>query len=380
MTKITHLGKYALPGKGGIESVTHCAAYGAAHVGMKVDVISFTDGRREVCQIEGRYSEFCAPVLFVKSSQPVSLWYLYWAVRRGRNADVVHLHVPNMLAALSAPLLGKKPKLVVHWHSDVIGKGLIGRLLKPLERVMLKRADRIICTSLPYARASSDLRSVQGKIEIIPIGMPDRSLTGTVITEHLPPDLIEKVGGRRIVLSIGRFVPYKGFHVLVEAAAQLPEDTVVVIVGAGPLELQLRARIASLGLDGKVILAGKLDDQVLDSLLRRAELFCLPSVEKSEAFGVVLVEAMSFGLPIVATNIPGSGVPWVNEDHVSGLNVAVGDARSLATACIAILGSTELRTTLSHGARQRFEREFTEALFVQRVIALYRNVLLASSV
>lgn len=106
-----------------------------------------------------------------------------------------------------------------------------------------------------------------------------------------------------------------------------------------------------------------------------ATIYCLPSTYRAEAFGVVLIEAMSYGLPIVASDIPGSGVPWVNQHGVSGLNVAIGDAKALAEACNQILESEDLRSTLSKGARQRFLAEFTEDVSVKRMISVYDNLL-----
>jgi glycosyltransferase involved in cell wall biosynthesis len=150
-----------------------------------------------------------------------------------------------------------------------------------------------------------------------------------------------------------------------------------VIVGTGPLRADLERQIAALGATDKVILAGRQSDAALHALFRRSELFCLSSIERSEAFGVVLVEAMSHGLPIVATQIEGSGVSWVNQDGVTGLNVPVGDPQALADACNQILSSPELRERFARGARQRFEREFAEQVSVDRMLDVYSRTLRA---
>jgi glycosyltransferase involved in cell wall biosynthesis len=111
------------------------------------------------------------------------------------------------------------------------------------------------------------------------------------------------------------------------------------------------------------------------ALFDRAALYCLPSAHRAEAFGVVLLEAMSYGLPTVATDIPGSGVPWVNQNGESGLNVPAGDPVALAEACNQVLESAELRSRLSTGARQRFVSEFTEEIPVKRMMHVYDQVL-----
>jgi glycosyltransferase involved in cell wall biosynthesis len=250
-----------------------------------------------------------------------------------------------MLAALAAIFLLGRQKLVVHWHSDVVGKGWLGRIMTPLKKAALRRADSVDVTEVS-----------------------DKSCV-------LPSALEKQLQGLRLVFSLGRLVPYKGFDVLVCAAKALPPDVVVVIVGTGQLHADLQLQVDTNGLSDKVILAGYQDHATIQALYQRAELFCLPSVERSEAFGVVLIEAMSHGLPVVATQIKGSGVPWVNAHGISGLNVPVCDAEALANACNQILLSDDLRNRLSKGARKRYEQEFTEDASVGRMLRLYKKLL-----
>lgn len=375
MASIVHWGKYYPPDMGGIESVTSSVARGAVGAGHAVTVVCFRKGDESgEAQADG-VSVLRAPIDFIKASQPLGLRYLWWVLREGRQARLIHLHAPNLLAALAAVLLGKGPKLVVHWHSDVVDKGLLGRLVKPLEMGMLRRADRVVCTSHAYADASIPLQPFAAKISVVPIGVADAAVSPSGDSDGLSQALATRLAGRRLILAVGRLVPYKGFWVLIEAAERLSPEAVVVIVGTGPLQADLEARIIEAGVSDKVILAGRQSDTALRTLFQRAELFCLPSVERSEAFGVVLVEAMSHGLPIVATQIVGSGVPWVNEHGVSGLNVPVGDAAALARACNDILASGTLRARLAQGARERFENEFTEQVSTDRMLAVYRSLL-----
>ena len=139
--------------------------------------------------------------------------------------------------------------------------------------------------------------------------MPDPTQTGVALSPSY--ELEKRIDGRKIILAVGRLVSYKGFDVLVEAAPDLHPDSVVVIVGSGPLGQKLRQAVELAGVSDRVILAGRLSDAALHSLFSKAALYCLPSIYRSEAFGVVLLEAMAHGLPIVATEIPGSGVSWV---------------------------------------------------------------------
>jgi glycosyltransferase involved in cell wall biosynthesis len=376
MANIVHWGKYYPPDMGGIESVTASLALGAAAAGHRVTVLCFSKIRmQELDYLPGGVKVLRAPIALLKASQPLGWRYWRWALREGRVADVVHLHAPNMLAALAGVCLGRGPKLMVHWHSDLVGKGWLGRLLKPLERALLTRADKIVCTSQAYADASLTLKLFVDKVVVVPIGVADAAVSDDLTDEALPEALQARLLGRRVVLAVGRLVPYKAFHVLVEAAMRLPPDVVVVIVGTGPLHADLQERIDAACVAEQVVLAGRQSDAALRALFRRAALFCLPSAERSEAFGVVLIEAMSHRLPVVATQITGSGVPWVNAQGVSGLNVPVNDAWALAAACNQILSSDELRRELANGARTRFEHEFTEQVTIDRMLAVYDSLL-----
>lgn len=372
MSVITHFGKHYLPDSGGIESVTVSLAKGAVAAGYRVKVICFekTPASQEE-EMDG-VQVIRTPIYRVIASQPLGMKYFMRCLSTARRSSIVHLHAPNFLGALCALLMPRDVRLLVHWHSDVVNKGWLGKLVRPLENAMLQRADCIVATSRVYADASETLAFFQGKIAVVPIGVAD--------TKHewkdktLPSHIEQSIQGKKVVLSVGRLVPYKGFDVLIDAANDLAADAIVVIVGGGPLLDQLRDRIASANAQQRVVLAGRLSDEDLHLLFRRASLYCLPSTYRAEAFGVVLLEAMAHGLPIVATEIPGSGVPWVNKHGVSGLNVPVNNAHALAAACNQILDSSDLRKLLADGARQRFLSEFTEEVSINRMLAIYERL------
>ena len=376
MAKIVHWGKHYPPDMGGIESVTCSLAQGARRQGHSVCVVCFGDTDAEPTIDDDGVEVIRVRAAAKLASQPLGWRYFRLLLREGRQADIVHLHAPNMLAALASVMLGKRPRLVVHWHSDVIDKGLLGHLLRPLETMLLRRADRVICTSPPYFDASQPLKKFSNKVVVIPLGAPDRQSTSEEIADQqLPDELRDRLKGRQLILSIGRLVPYKGFEHLIDAAAMLPADTVVVIVGSGPLKPALDERVAKAGLQDRVILAGRLNDQELRALFARSEIYCMSSVERSEAFGVVLIEAMSWQIPIVATEIPGSGVPWVNNHGESGLNVTPGNSKLIANALTLILDDKDLQLRLALGARQRFEREFIEEIAITRIANLYESLI-----
>ena len=370
--RIVHWGKYYPPRMGGIESVTRVLATGHAAAGHRVAVVCFGSGPTEIVELEGVQLLRCRERV-ARASQPLGWDYWRLGLRLGRAADIVHLHAPNLLAGLMALRLPRRARLVVHWHSDIVDKGWLGRLLRPIERAMLARADAIVCTSPAYAEHSPALQRWRAKLHSVPIGIADPAARGE--PGPLPAAVARFLAGRRYVFSVGRLVPYKGFAHLVDAAAMLPPDLAVVIAGDGPLRDELQSRARAAGALGRVLFVGSVTESELDALLGHASLFCLPSVARSEAFGVVLLEAMARALPIVATQIAGSGVPWVNQQGESGLNVAPADAAALAAACASISGDAALRERLSRGARQHFVQRFTAGTFAAAMLVLYRRTI-----
>lgn len=377
MTKITHFGKYYFPDAGGIETVTLSLARGSIAHGHTVTVVCFEKTPAKHDEVIDGVRILRAPITKMIASQPLGLKYFFQCLKTAKNSDVVHLHVPNMLGALCALFISKRSRLLVHWHSDVINKGLIGKILRPFESALLRRADCIVATSQVYADASETLQFFKEKIVVVPIGVPEPKHVAA--NSYLPASIDSQIDGKKIILAVGRLVPYKGFNVLIDAAKHFSNDSVVVIVGGGLLHHDLQRAIEIAGVQDRVVLAGRLNAAALHTLFQRATLYCLTSTYRAEAFGVVLLEAMAFGLPIVATDIPGSGVPWVNQHGTSGLNVPVGDPVALAEACNRILESSDLRKKFSDGARLRYKSEFTEDVSVKKMMYIYEKMLTTST-
>jgi rhamnosyl/mannosyltransferase len=254
----------------------------------------------------------------------------------------------------------------------VIRQRMALKLYAPLQNWLLARADAVVATSAPYADASSILQPWRHKVAVIPIGISDNHTQACSIKAAA---LRQRFRGRRIVFSLGRMTYYKGFDVLIEAAATLPEDSVVIIGGDGELLDSYRTMVARRGLAGKVHLLGHIDDEELASHFEACDIFCMPSTVRAEAYGVALVEAMVMGKPIVATHIPGSGVPWVNVHGETGFNVEVGDADGLAGTLNRLLADAPLRERLGAQARQRYLQEFDAVRMTKRMISLYRSLL-----
>lgn len=371
--KILQISKFYWPVMGGIETVAWELAEGLNRAGLDVGVLcSHQEPRTVIDRFPLGYQVARAGSLGTVLSTSVAPAMVPLMRSLSIGCDIVHLHMPDPMAALALWLARPTGRVVVHWHSDVIRQRRAMKLYEPLQRWVLSRADAIVATSEAYAQASAPLQPWARKVRVIPIGISDNK--GGACADKAAA-VRQQFRGRRIVFSLGRMTYYKGFDVLIRAARALPDDCVVLIGGEGELLNHYRETVLAQGLAGKVHLAGHIDHNDLPSYFQACDVFCMPSTVRAEAYGVAMVEAMVMGKPIIATDIPGSGVPWVNVDGRTGFNVPVGDCCALAQALQRLLDDCQLRARLGAGARERFEQDFNAARMTDRTIDLYRSVL-----
>ncbi|MEO5356650.1 MAG: glycosyltransferase [Nitrospirae bacterium YQR-1] len=369
--KVLQFGKYYPPSPpGGIEVVMYNLAEGINKEGPRCDVLCSNDNP---VYSEENYNGYT--VTRTKSygkilSTSISPQLITKFMDINKNYDIIHVHFPDPLANIAVLLARPKSKIVLHWHSDIVRQRLLLKLYAPLMHRLMRRADAIVTTTPTYITCSRHLTPYEHKAVTIPIG---------VSTGHLAADS-EKVAalkklynGRKIIFSLGRLIYYKGYEHLIRAAMELDDSYAVIIGGEGPLKDRLNSMIKSLGLDGRVFLPGRISDEQLGSYYEACDLFCLPSVERSEAFGIVIVEAMSFGKPVVATKL--AGVGWVNQHGVTGINVEPGKAAELANAIKLILTGMEMYNRFSINCRERFINFFTREKMAQAAIKLYEKLL-----
>lgn len=371
--KVLHYSKFYPPVFGGIEKVAYDLVEGMTRRNIHGDVLCFNkDGSSVDEKARSGYRIVRSGIFATIASTPLSLSNLARFAGMAPAYDVIHIHMPNPVANLAVFLTRPKAKIVLHWHSDIVKQKQILKLYDPLQQWLLRRADAIIATSPPYVDSSPWLQAYLDKVTVIPLGTEVSDLP-------CDPETIaaikQEVGGRKIVFSLGRLVYYKGFEYLIEAAARLPDDTVVVIGGVGELEQSLREKVEALGLSGKVMLIGGIPFKRLGAYFAACDVFCLPSLERSEAYGVVQMEAMYFGKPVVSTAIPGSGVSWVNKHEDSGLIVPPADSEALASALSGILQDDALKERLGRNAKRRYDELFSVDKMVDLTTALYRKIL-----
>lgn len=369
--KVLQLGKF-YPIMGGVEKVMYDLTLGLAELPQKMvdcDMMCAADGGDRTVHLKGDTWLICCRTWKKVAATMIAPSMITVLKKRCSGYDIIHVHHPDPMACLALYLSGYKGKVVLHWHSDIQKQKVLLQLYRPLQDWLLRRADLIVGTSPVYLTYSPYLKQVQDKTCCLPIGVdpvcPRREDVEKIQNRY--PD-------KKIVFSLGRLVAYKGYRFLVEAARYLDDGYIVLIGGSGALDDELRSHIKTWGLEDKVKLLGRISDEDLPAYYGACKVFCLSSVQKTEAFGIVQIEAMSCGKPVVATNIPGSGVSWVNTHGQSGLNVAPGNGRELAEAIMAIAGEETVYREYSRGAEQRYLNTFTKEKMIENLLDIYYNL------
>lgn len=365
--KILHIGKYYPPSFGGIEKVNYDIVEGLNAEGIQTDVLCSNHTKGNVFT-NNFYKIYRVHTLKVVASTPLSYSFVSTLKKIQNEYDIIHIHLPNPMANLAVFLTRPKAKIILHWHSDIIKQRKLMILYKPLLDWLLRKATSIVVTSPTYVEGSSTLKKYKDKITCIPIGVDGNELT---IKRSVFDNLKEIYKDKKIIFTLGRLVYYKGFEYLIEASKSLPDDTIILIAGIGELKDKLQKQIHSYNLEDKVKLLGKIPFEELGAYYQLCDIFCLPSTERSEAFGVVQIEAMAFGKPVISTSIKGSGVDWVNLNNVSGIIVPPKDANKLAEAIIELLTDEKKYQQLSIGSRKRYEEVFTKEKMVEEFEKLY---------
>ena len=364
--RVLHVGKFYPPHRGGMES--HLAALcGALRSCLDLQVLVASDSRsssREI--VDG------VPVrrlgTWLKAASTCFTPVLPAAIREAR-PDLVHLHLPNPAAVLSCFAAGFRGPLVVTYHSDVVRQRMLNSLYTPCVHRLLDRCAAIVVASPNYLASSPVLARHRDRCHVIPFGIRCEEFA------RCDPAAVAQERrrfGTRLVLSVGRLVYYKGFQHLVRAMAGV--DGRLVLVGEGPQRSELEKLAASLGIGHRVVFPGSLSPERLRALYHAASVFVLPSVARSEAFGIVQIEAMAAGKPVINTALD-SGVPFVSRHRETGFTVPPADPAPLAAAINRLLDDDALRSAYGQAACLRAQREFHLDLMVRRTLQLYSKAL-----
>jgi glycosyltransferase involved in cell wall biosynthesis len=364
--RVLHLGKFYPPAKGGIETILKLVCERtAAEVSNRVLVANHVPG--STVEMHGSIAVTRLPVV-IKIGAVAVCPTLPMQLARER-ADVVVLHEPNPMALLAYFLARPAGKLIIWFHSEVIRPSWRYRLFyRPFLQFALARATRIIVASPTLASSAPQLREWESKCVVIPYGIDVEEASAETV---LRAESIQADHARPIVLFVGRLVGYKGVQILLEAMRGVAAKA--LLVGDGPERAALQHKSESLGVADRVAFLGEVTDGELAALYRACDVVVLPSVTRQEAFGVVQIEAMARGKPVISTDL-GTGVAWVNQHGETGLVVPPRNADALHDAIQQLVSDPARCRTLGAAGTRRARSVFTVDRMTQSLLSLYREV------
>ena len=366
MKKILHISKFFHPYFGGIEDVA-LTIYNELQPHYLQEIICFSHNNSENDDLPHltRVKTICS-----LASQPISVDYKKKLQNKidEFQPDFIHLHLPNPL--LSIILLStnlRNAKIIVHWHADILGQKLIYPFYKSHEQKILQAAYKIIATSQIYIDYSLPLKNFVNKTYVLPNTINEEKLALNDIDKQEIAKIKLKYDNKKIIFFVGRHVEYKGIEHLIESEKYIESSCVIVIAGTGALTEKLKARCVG---KSRIVFLGKLSNDALKHYLYASYLFAFPSVNRSEAFGVALAEALYCGLPAVSFDIQGSGALWVNQHMQTGLIVQNKNAKEFGNAIEKLLCNSKLRNELAENAQVWVKRNFLKS----QILPLLNNI------
>ena len=368
--RVLHFYKTYFPDSyGGIEQFIHQLARGSALRGIDVDVLSLSSDVLSETRLFESHTVHRVRKTFEIASTGFSFRAFSKFAALARQADIIHYHYPwpfgdvvHFATAVSKPT-------VLTYHSDIIRQQRLLKLYKPLMKHFLASVDRIVATSQNYMETSDTLSGYRDKTEVIPIGL-DRSTYPASDAVRLA-EWRDKIG-ERFFLFVGVLRYYKGLHILLDALRGTGYP--LVILGAGPIEDELRTHAAEIGLTN-IHFLGALSDSDKVALLELSYAVLFPSHLRSEAFGISLLEGAMFGKPMISSEI-GTGTSYINVHGETGLVVPPNDANALRAALRILYENPELAQEMGRRAYSRYQTHFTADKMTDCYIDLYNELLL----
>jgi rhamnosyl/mannosyltransferase len=294
---------------------------------------------------------------------------------------IIHVHTPNPTMLIAWSIAGvitsvtRRPQtsLVITHHSDIIKQRFLKYALRPIEYWVYSQASRILTTSSEYIEGSKFLRLYKNSLNTLPLGLDCSGYIqpSQAALSYARP--LKKTYGAPIWLTVGRLVYYKALHVAIEALALVPGT--LIIIGTGPLEKELKEQAKQLGVENRIVWLGRVSPDELIGAYHAATALWFPSNVRSEGFGLVQIEAMASGCPVINADIPCSGVPWVSRHQKEGLTVPLNDPIALAQAAQRLLDEPGLRHRLVRASRDRACKEFDHMIMAERSFEIYEQAL-----
>jgi rhamnosyl/mannosyltransferase len=352
---------------GGAEQAIHQIARGSKNFGISAEVLSLSRNRSaKTTEVDG-YLVHRARLNLQIASTSISLSSFFKFAHLVKSADVVHYHFPwPFMDVVHFATRMNKPSLVTY-HSDIIRQRQLLKLYRPLQQKFLASVDCIVATSPNYLATSEVLKRHADKVRVIPLGV-DRTAY-PVPSPECANKWREKLGSK-FFLFIGVIRYYKGLHILLQAAKGT--NFPVVIVGAGPIEEELKTQALKLGLEN-IFFLGHLPDEDKVTLLSLCLAVVFPSHLRSEAFGMTLLEGAMFGKPLISSEI-GTGTTFINIGGETGIVVPPSDPDALREAMRFLWDHPEDAKAMGNRAEERYQSHFKADAMVASYASLYNDI------
>lgn len=358
MIRILQVNKLYYPWVGGVETVARDIAehFNAQEGCSVVNLVCTPRGKRQFEEVNGVPTHRAAS-WGIFAGMPISFDFFSLFKDLAKEADVIILHHPFPLAFVAYWLFGKRKKVVVWYHSDIVKQRITKLPFLPFISFALRHAKYIFVSNRAIVKTSRILRPFAAHVRVIYFGIDPEHFHETEDVQKRKAEIMATYGAP-LILSVGRLVYYKGYQYLIDAMKEVPAR--LLIIGNGPLKTALEQQILKNNLRGKVAVIDSVPDLV--PYYYACDIFAFPSCEPSEAFGIAQLEAMACGKPVVNTLLP-TGVPEVSVDGVTGRTVLPKNAGALAAALNGILSDSGEYKKFSMNARIEILKRFTKERF-----------------
>lgn len=375
MENILHLGKFSNERVGGIETVVDTLLAGLSLDFKLFNLVASSSFKNKIVEQTG-YIEYSAALagMFARTPFCPSMPYHIKKLYQRYQFSIVHLHLPNPMAHLASEVLPDSVKRIISWHSDVIRQKKLLRIYQPFVNRLLKQASALIVSTPYLAEYSTQIKVARERntIHIIPYGV---DFDYFLIDKYY--DRIDQIkyrySGHFLIFALGRHVYYKGFCYLIEAIKELPKNIVLLLGGEGPLTSKLQQQVKISQLENRVYFLGQITKQDLPAYYHACDVFCLPSIDQSEAFGIAQLEAMACAKPVVCCDVT-HAASNLNQDAVTGFVVAPCCPKALAKAIYKLYQDPLLRCSLGSSAYRYAKENFTTKKMVEKIKDLYQGI------
>lgn len=361
-TKVTHITRYAYPHIGGIEAVISQINESLPDELFEKEVLCCSNSEKTSVENDVKYNR--CKYLFEFAANTISPEFI-WKLSRV-DTDIIHYHMPFIFAVIAHFIARPKyKKMYITYHGAIVGYDEVMKPFWGIYKYFYKIADKIHVLSPTIIDSDTTLLDNKEKCEVIPFGID----TNIEYDKEEVKKIKEKYKNKKIILAIGRLVKFKGFQFVITAMKEI-DNAILLVIGDGPLKYDFQTYIEENNMKEKVILLGAIsDEKIKNNYIKACDIFILSSIRKSESFGIVQLEAMRLGKPIINTNL-GTGVNYVSIHNETGITVEPKNSTALASAINTLLGDNALREKLGQNARKRVEMLFD----INKVKEKYKNL------